>query len=283
MALRTVTQWGDRRPVAIVWARRWIRLAAPSAPWAVSLVAPVADQALPVAAVAEETGSICVEARAYRTSCAGYLASLLQRGLTPVVWLADSAEAEQVQRQLQNAGASGPCFLVWPGSALPPHPGWAESRCALVLRTPPVGAAWRKLASVIGAPAEVHLAYTDADVGSARRLVAGDWPDRDGLARVYRYMEQCAAGVTVAQLAAACRLSPAGAEQALNILAELQLAAPQDERWHLLPKPGRKLDLAIALGYNDCIAQRQQAEAILAPGLSCAAIWRLALPPDLAG
>ncbi len=233
-----------------------------------------------VAAALDEVSNVsCIDARGYMTTSADYILSILQRGLVPLIWTTEAAAANKLVQQVELAGGdANRLCMCWPECDTHYTPASFVSPVALVLCAPPVGSSWLALVESLTTIAEVHVLYGQKELQWARQLIARDWPRRAEMVRVYRYMQKAGveqAGVSLPQVATACKLSITGARLAMQVLQQLQLAQ-ETKGWHLLPHPGLKLDLAESLSYNDCITKRKQAEAILVPDLNCSAIWHLA-------
>ncbi|HHW10084.1 MAG TPA: single-stranded-DNA-specific exonuclease RecJ [Firmicutes bacterium] len=215
-----------------------------------------------------------------------YISLLERRGDDILVWRA--AGPETTGSGAPGAGAGGFAavgrgrrFTCFPGGPLPPPLG--RRPWLLVFQTPPIGEAWDLLLSHLRGsrpPLEVHFIYPPGE-REALAALAADWPDREAMVRVYRYLRDGKGRTGVSEIAAHCGLSVLGARRALAVLQELGLLWEENGWPRLRPAPGVKLDLTMSLSYNESITRRRWGEDIITLREDCALIWKRLWPPTI--
>lgn len=127
-------------------------------------------------------------------------------------------------------------------------------------------------AALVATGAPVHALWQEHDWDLARSTLGWPYPDREELVRLYKHLRTLCSGTRstgadqlAAALPAVCR-EPAGpwnrmkAEAALQVFAEVGLAACKDGRWLLVPSTV-KLDLEASARYRRGALGRQALQA----------------------
>ncbi|MGI6081779.1 MAG: single-stranded-DNA-specific exonuclease RecJ [Limnochordia bacterium] len=207
----------------------------------------------------------CIDARSARSECSEYMADMVRRGLSTVLWV----------RHNPDRFAQTEALVLCPETEAIRQP---STPWGLVLYDPPVAEdwlrVWRQL-TVESLPAEVHILYGTRETARAAALLDEDWPERAGLVQAYRHIQclrQSGQSIDPQSLAAYCGLSLSGAMCALRVFAELNLVKQDGESWIPMPKPDGKLDLTWAVSYNEYMAKRRAACELLSSRQFCGAV-----------